>query len=264
MCTGTQTFAKIEDLVYSVFKVHKQETHFVCLAYTNIIAHTFCMSMICLLFLICSHLGEFFYGYPRQTNKKLRMENGFSQKKLADMVGIVTTHLQAYEYGTRHPKEEILDRLALALDVVPSMLQPLDVDTVEGLLGIIYEMHTSYHGLEIVEDEDGRVSIRLPDTLQAMPAKKSLLRIKRILDQSTRNLPEPEYQSEEQLAEGAEILPDTSVSVGQERRWQKEHRGLLMHATDLYKPEINYIQLFADKEAIQNSEDDTDSEDIPL
>ena len=29
--------------------------------------------------------------------KKLRMENGFSQKKLADMVGIVTTHLQAYE-----------------------------------------------------------------------------------------------------------------------------------------------------------------------
>ena len=79
--------------------------------------------------------------------KKLRMENGFSQKKLADMVGIVTTHLQAYEYGTRHPKEEILDRLALALDVVPSMLQPLDVDTVEGLLGIIYEMHTSYHGL---------------------------------------------------------------------------------------------------------------------
>lgn len=49
------------------------------------------------------------------------------------MVGIVTTHLQAYEYGTRHPKEEILDRLALALDVVPSMLQPLDVDTVEGL-----------------------------------------------------------------------------------------------------------------------------------
>ena len=87
--------------------------------------------------------------------KKLRMENGFSQKKLADMVGIVTTHLQAYEYGTRHPKEEILDRLALALEVVPSMLQPLDVDTVEGLLGIIYEMHTSYHGLgDLISEEE--------------------------------------------------------------------------------------------------------------
>ena len=178
--------------------------------------------------------------------KKLRMENGFSQKKLADMVGIVTTHLQAYEYGTRHPKE--------------------DVDTVEGLLGIIYEMHTSYHGLEIVEDEDGRVSIRLPDTLQAMPAKKSLLRIKHILDQSTRNLPEPEYQSEEQLAEDAEILPDTGVTVGQERRWYK-HEGLLMHAIDLYKPEINYNQLRADQASIQESEakaKDFNSEDIPL
>ena len=199
--------------------------------------------------------------------KKLRMENGFSQKKLADMVGIVTTHLQAYEYGTRHPKEEILDRLALALEVVPSMLQPLDVDTVEGLLGIIYEMHTSYHGLEIVEDEDGRVSIRLHDTLQAMPAKKSLLRIKHILDQSTRNLPEPEYQSEEQLAEDAEILPDTGVTVGQERRWYKEHEGLLMHAIDLYKPEINYNQLRADQASIQESEakaKDFNSEDIPL
>lgn len=84
-------------------------------------------------FLFCSHLGEFFYGYPRQTNKKAPYGKRLFSKKLADMVGIVTTHLQAYEYGTRHPKEEILDRLALALDVVPSMLQPLDVDTVEGL-----------------------------------------------------------------------------------------------------------------------------------
>ena len=232
--------------------------------YAHYSTHFLYVNYLCYYFLFFSYLGGNIMDTQGRRIKKLRMENGFSQKKLADMVGIVTTHLQAYEYGTRHPKEEILDRLALALDVVPSMLQPLDVDTVEGLLGIIYEMHTSYHGLEIVEDEDGRVSIRLPDTLQAMPAKKSLLRIKRILDQSTRNLPEPEYQSEEQLAEDAEILPDTGVSVGQELRWQKEHKGLLMHATDLYKPEINYNQLLADKEAIQNSEDDTDSEDIPL
>ena len=88
--------------------------------------------------------------------KKLRLAKGLSQKRLSDMVGIVPTHLQAYEYGTRHPKEEILNRLAKALDVTPSMLQPLDVDTVNGLLGIIYEMHTSYHGLEIVE-EDGQI-----------------------------------------------------------------------------------------------------------
>lgn len=112
--------------------------------------------------------------------KKLRLAKGLSQKRLSDMVGIVPTHLQAYEYGTRHPKEEILNRLAKALDVTPSMLQPLDVDTVNGLLGIIYEMHTSYHGLEIVE-EDGQISIRLPNTLQAMPAKNHCLGSRKFL-----------------------------------------------------------------------------------
>lgn len=38
--------------------------------------------------------------------KKLRLAKGLSQKRLSDMVGIVPTHLQAYEYGTRHPKKK--------------------------------------------------------------------------------------------------------------------------------------------------------------
>ena len=180
--------------------------------------------------------------------KKLRLAKGLSQKRLSDMVGIVPTHLQAYEYGTRHPKEEILNRLAKALDVTPSMLQPLDVDTVNGLLGIIYEMHTSYHGLEIVE-EDGQISIRLPNTLQAMPAKKSLLRIKKILDDNT-------YQEENQ------ILPDTGVTVAQEKRWVKEQEGLLLRATDLYSPDVNYNQIEADRKALRKQyPDDSEDED---
>ena len=115
--------------------------------------------------------------------KKLRLAKGLSQKRLSDMVGIVPTHLQAYEYGTRHPKEEILNRLAKALDVTPSMLQPLDVDTVNGLLGIIYEMHTSYHGLEIVE-EDGQISIRLPKN-HCLGSRKFLTIIHTSLIQNT-------------------------------------------------------------------------------
>ena len=170
--------------------------------------------------------------------KKLRLAKTLSQKRLSDMVGIAPTHLQAYEYGTRHPKEEILNRLAKALDVAPSMLQPLDVDTVNGLLGIIYEMHTSYHGLEIVE-EDGMVSIRLPNTLQAMPAKKSLLRIKKILDDYTYQ-PYPEYQSAKDIEDENQILPDTGVTVAQEKRWTKEQEGFLLRATDLYSKRLTY------------------------
>ena len=178
----------------------------------------------------------------------------------ADMVGIAPTHLQAYEYGTRHPKEEILNRLAKALDVAPSMLQPLDVDTVNGLLGIIYEMHTSYHGLEIVE-EDGMVSIRLPNTLQGMPAKKSLLRIKKILDDYTYQ-PYPEYQSAKDIEDENQILPDTGVTVAQEKRWTKEQEGLLLRATDLYSPDVNYNQIEVDRKAIRNQyPNDSEDED---
>ena len=192
--------------------------------------------------------------------KKLRLAKGLSQKRLSDMVGIVPTHLQAYEYGTRHPKEEILNRLSKALDVTPSMLQPLDVDTVNGLLGIIYEMHTSYHGLEIVE-EDGMVSIRLPNTLQAMPAKKSLLRIKKILDDYTYQ-PYPEYQSAKDIEDENQILPDTGVTVAQEKRWTKEQEGLLLRATDLYSPDVNYNQIEVDRKAIRNQyPNDSEDED---
>lgn len=192
--------------------------------------------------------------------KKLRLAKGLSQKRLSDMVGIVPTHLQAYEYGTRHPKEEILNRLAKALDVTPSMLQPLDVDTVNGLLGIIYEMHTSYHGLEIVE-EDGQVSIRLPNTLQAMPAKKSLLRIKKILDDYTYQ-PYPEYQSAKDIEDENQILPDTGVTVAQEKRWTKEQEGLLLRATDLYSSDVNYNQIEADRKALRKQyPDDSEDED---
>ena len=100
--------------------------------------------------------------------KRLRLKKGISQSQLSKRSGITSTLLQQYEYGTRHPKEDQLNKIALALGVAPAMLRPLDVDTIEGLLAIIYEMHSSYHGIEIIE-ENGTTSIRLPNTLQAEP-----------------------------------------------------------------------------------------------
>ena len=82
--------------------------------------------------------------------KRLRLKKGISQSQLSKRSGITSTLLQQYEYGTRHPKEDQLNKIALALGVAPAMLRPLDVDTIEGLLAIIYEMHSSYHGIEII------------------------------------------------------------------------------------------------------------------
>lgn len=89
------------------------------------------------------------------------------------------------------------------------------------------------------------VSIRLPNALQAMPAKKSLLRIKKILDDYTYQ-PYPEYQSAKDIEDENQILPDTGVTVAQEKRWTKEQEGLLLRATDLYSPDVNYNQIEVD------------------
>lgn len=146
--------------------------------------------------------------------KRLRLKKGISQSQLSKRSGITSTLLQQYEYGTRHPKEDQLNKIALALGVAPAMLRPLDVDTVEGLLSIIYEMHTSYHGIEIVE-ENGTTSIRLPNTLQAKPAKYALHLIKEFMEQPPFSL-----DKENMIAANMdEIQPDTGVTLAEELKW---------------------------------------------
>ena len=135
--------------------------------------------------------------------KRLRLKKGISQSQLSKRSGITSTLLQQYEYGTRHPKEDQLNKIALALGVAPAMLRPLDVDTIEGLLAIIYEMHSSYHGIEIIE-ENGTTSIRLPNTLQAEPARYALHLIKKFMEQ-------PLFGSDEEAPVAMNADDDTTI-----------------------------------------------------
>lgn len=158
--------------------------------------------------------------------KRLRLKKGISQSQLSKRSGITSTLLQQYEYGTRHPKEDQLNKIALALGVAPAMLRPLDVDTIEGLLAIIYEMHSSYHGIEIIE-ENGTTSIRLPNTLQAKPARYALHLIKEFMEQ-------PLFGSDEEapVAMNAdEIQPDTGVTLAEEIKWYNQQSRFL-HDTE--------------------------------
>ena len=159
--------------------------------------------------------------------KRLRLKKGISQSQLSKLSGITSTLLQQYEYGTRHPKEDQLNRIALALGVAPSMLRPLDVDTIEGLLSIVYEMHDSYHGIEIVE-ESGTTSIRLPNTLQAKPAKYALHIIKQFMEQPT-----PDSTEEPPAPNAAEIQPDTGVTLAEEVKWYNEQARFLHDTEEL-------------------------------
>ena len=54
--------------------------------------------------------------------KRLRLEKGLSQEKLALKSGIDRTYLPGIEKGERNVSIEVLERLAKALDLKPSQL----------------------------------------------------------------------------------------------------------------------------------------------
>ena len=55
-------------------------------------------------------------GFPEQL-RKIRLEKGYSQKKLAELSGISQAAIYQWEKGTRTPKIELLQKVADALNV---------------------------------------------------------------------------------------------------------------------------------------------------
>ena len=89
-------------------------------------------------------------------------------------------------------------------------------------------MHSSYHGIEIIE-ENGTTSIRLPNTLQAEPARYALHSIKKFMEQ-------PLFGSDEEapVAMNAdEIQPDTGVTLAEEIKWYNQQSRFLHDTEEL-------------------------------
>ena len=88
-------------------------------------------------------------------------------------------------------------------------------------------MHDSYHGIEIVE-ENGFTSIRLPNTLQAMPAKYALHVIKEFMAQPPTDRPKSSDFNKSLSDEDLSVVqPDTHVTLGEELKWQREQLRFL-------------------------------------
>ena len=62
--------------------------------------------------------------------KQLRIEKGWKQKQLAEIVDISRESIGNYERGTRIPSAEIASRIATALDVPVGVLLGEDVDVI--------------------------------------------------------------------------------------------------------------------------------------
>ena len=71
-------------------------------------------------------LEELFDGSiaPRYARviKKLRSKKGYTQKELAQLSNISESALRSYELGSRKPKPEVQERIAMALRVRPEYL----------------------------------------------------------------------------------------------------------------------------------------------
>ena len=86
--------------------------------------------------------------------KKIREIRGYSQKYVADKIGIHVTLLQQYERGLKKPKEEQLQKIADALLVHADFLRLPKVDSPEAVLAMIYELLECYGNVSLDIQED--------------------------------------------------------------------------------------------------------------
>lgn len=58
--------------------------------------------------------------------RQIRLSKGMTQTELGKRCGMADSRIGVYERGENKPKPETLNRIATALDVDPSVLEPND------------------------------------------------------------------------------------------------------------------------------------------
>ena len=81
----------------------------------------------------------------RKIRKATQLDLGY-HVKLSDL------RIGQYETGKRNPKENVINSIAQALDIEPTALKNNDIDSINGLLHILFELEDVY-GLTIKETE---------------------------------------------------------------------------------------------------------------
>lgn len=96
--------------------------------------------------------------------KKLRTEGGFTQARLAEMLGVGSSCISMYEQGNRMPDSQTLTKIsrlfgvsidALLEDVPPEREQPLELDEMLGKMQaqMLKENSLMFNGKIMTEDD---------------------------------------------------------------------------------------------------------------
>lgn len=101
--------------------------------------------------------------------RALRKMRGYSQYALAKAIGVSGTSVQGYEYQTRWPAPEILEKLAAALEVPVTALFGAKVVEIQPKMKLTDALKTLQDAIQGRLDRETRLS-HIPDDLLAVIA----------------------------------------------------------------------------------------------
>lgn len=99
--------------------------------------------------------------------RRARKAAGLSQTNLASELGKSRSMIANYETDTRTPDDETLAEIAEALGVTPQSLQDRNLDSVQDVLEVLFQMDEAGFGIEPVETKNGIVLAVDPDAPHA-------------------------------------------------------------------------------------------------
>lgn len=76
--------------------------------------------------------------------KKYRTVKGFTQTTLGTLVGLSADRIRQYECDVRHPKEELLIKIAKTLEINPIALKDADTGNPDSVMHVFFELEDIY------------------------------------------------------------------------------------------------------------------------
>jgi transcriptional regulator with XRE-family HTH domain len=127
--------------------------------------------------------------------RRYRKAGGYTQRGLAEEVGVTESAIRNYELGLRTPSGAQLEAIARALDVAPESLVDTGLMGARGALEMVFRLESEI-GFRPVETEDGigiAVDPKVEGSQKLSQALKAWARMRADLD--TGKVSEAEYEA---------------------------------------------------------------------
>jgi transcriptional regulator with XRE-family HTH domain len=127
--------------------------------------------------------------------RKFRKEADMTQNELADEVGLTGAAIRNYERDYRVPSDELIEKIAAALDVSPDSIREIGVTGARGALEVLFRYESELGLMPVVTDNGIAVAVD-PRREGAQKAQQALTAWKRMRDDlAAGRITEKEYEA---------------------------------------------------------------------